>query len=182
MSARRKAMRSRAKWLALASLAGLAALAATGCGYSFSGSSLPGHLKTIAVPVFENQSLDPTIAEEVTRGLLDQFLEDNRLKVVREARADCVLEGKVTGYQRRVYSYSASQEPQEYIVVIEVAVALKDRVKNQDLWRKDDLRATATYAAVAGTQVGQSDSETEARTLAIRQLGQDILAKSLEQW
>lgn len=155
---------------------------ATGCGYSFSGSSLPGHLKTIAIPVFENQSLDPTIADEVTRGMLDLFLEDNRLKVVRESRADCVLEGEVTHYERRVYSYTSAQEPQEYIVVIKLAVALKDRVKNQDLWSKNDLQATATYAAVAGAQVGQADSETQARELAIKQLGQDILAKSLEQW
>src|SRR5512136_987237 len=74
---------------ALAGLAWLAVLSAAGCGYSFSGSSLPSHLKTIAIPVFENQSLDPTIADEVTSGVLDQFLEDNRLKVAREARADC---------------------------------------------------------------------------------------------
>ena len=166
----------------LATGAWLAALAAAGCGYSFSGSSLPGHLKTIAIPVFENQSLDPTIAEEVTRGILDQFLEDNRLKVVREPRADCVLEGKVIDYQRRVYSYTSAQEPQEYIVVIVIAVVLKDRVKSQDVWSKDDLRATATYSAVGGTEVGQSDSEVEARKMAIEELGQDILAKSLEQW
>lgn len=179
-AAPRMALASRAT--VVAPVVWLAALLTAGCGYSFSGSSLPGHLKTIAIPVFENQSLDPTIAEEVTRGLLEQFLEDNRLKVVREARADCVLEGKVTGYQRRVYSYTSAQEPQEYIVVIELAVALKDRVKSQDIWRQDDLRVTATYAAVAGAQVGQSDSETDARALAIRQLGQEILGKSLEQW
>ena len=160
----------------------IGALLPAGCGYSFSGSSLPGHLKTIAIPVFENLSLDPTIAEEITRGVLEQFLEDNRLKVVREARADCVLAGKVTAYQRRVYSYTTAQEPQEYIVVVEIDVVLQDRVKNQDLWRKEGLRATATYAAVEGEQVGQADSEVEARSLAVRQLGQDILAKSLEQW
>lgn len=163
-------------------LLGLGAGLATGCGYSFSGSSLPSHLKTIAIPVFENQSLDPTIADDVTRGMIDLFLEDNRLKVVRESRADCVLEGKVADYERRVYSYTSAQEPQEYIVVIKLAVVLKDRVKNQDLWSKNDLQATATYAAVAGAQVGQADSEMQARELAIKQLGQDILAKSLEQW
>jgi hypothetical protein len=160
----------------------LGALLGVGCGYSFSGNSLPSHLKTIAIPVFENGTLDPSIADEVTAGLLDQFLADNRLKVAREARADCVLEGKVTQYERRVYSYTAAQEPQEYIVVIRLAVVLKDRVKNQDLWSKDDLQATATYAAVAGAQIGQADTEAGARSLAIKQLGQDILAKSLEQW
>jgi outer membrane lipopolysaccharide assembly protein LptE/RlpB len=163
-------------------LLGLGACLTSGCGYSFSGTSLPGHLKTIAIPVFQNESLDPTIADEVTKGLLDLFLEDNRLKVVRESRADCVLEGKVVHYERRVYSYTSNQEPQEYIVVIKLAVVLKDRVKNRDLWSADELQATATYAAATGSTVGQAPSEVQARELAIKQLGQDILAKSLEQW
>lgn len=153
-----------------------------GCGYSFTGSSLPSHIRTIAVPVFENETLDATIAEEATAGIQDRFLEDNRLKVVREARADCVLEGRVTGYERRVYSYTPDQEPQEYIIAIVLAVVLKDRVKNRDLWSQERLQATATYAATEGTKVGQATTETAAREMAIELLAQDILAKTLEQW
>ncbi len=170
-------------WPGLALLLGMGlALAVCGCGYSFSGSSLPGYLKTVAVPVFVNETLDATIAEEVTRVVNEQFLEDNRLKIVREARADGVVEGRVTQYERKVYSYTPAQEPQEYIVVVTLAVVFKDRVKNKDLWRAENLRATATYGAVAGSQTGQADSEEEARELAIEQLAQDILAKTLEQW
>jgi outer membrane lipopolysaccharide assembly protein LptE/RlpB len=167
---------------------GLAAtLLSAGCGYSFSGSSVPSYLHTLAVPTFGNESLDPTIAEEVTRGLTDRFLEDNRLKVAREATADCLLEGRVTFYERRVYSYNAAQEPEAYIVVLRVAVVLKDRVKNRDLWSTERLEATATYPASAGTgttaaEGGLPGNEQEARAAAIRSLGQDILARSLEQW
>ncbi len=165
------------------------------CGYSFSGSSLPGHIHTIAVPIFANETLDAMIADEVTRGMVERFLTDNRLKVVRESGADCVLEGKVVQYERKVYSYTANQEPETYVVVVRIAVVLKDRVKNRDLWADERLEATATYPA-SGEAEGSSAADTEgatsgthmaaneseARSQAIRLLAQDILARTLEQW
>jgi hypothetical protein len=159
-------------------------LLVAGCGYSFSGSSLPGHIHSIAVPVLENESLDATIADEVTRGMLDRFLEDNRLKVAGEVRADCVLQGVVSGYERKVYSYTAAQEPEQYIVIVTISVVLTDRVKNQDIWSDERLRATATYSATEGIEAGDRDltPEEEARQEAIAQLAEDVLARSLERW
>lgn len=155
-----------------------------GCGYSFSGSSLPGHLRTIAVPVLANESLDATIADEVTRSLTDRFLEDNRLKIAGESRADCVLQGTVKEYERKVYSYDAAQTPEEYIVVVTIAVVLKDRIKNRDLWSDERLQATATYAAEESTAEDDPDltAEEEARLEALELLAQDVLARTLEQW
>ena len=162
----------------------LLAMALGGCGYSFSGSSLPGHIRTIAVPVLSNESLDATIADEVTRSLTDRFLEDNRLKIAAESRADCVLEGTVKEYERKVFSYDAGQNPEEYLVVVKVALVLKDRIKNRDLWADEALQATATYPALEG--VAEDDpnltAEQEARLEALELLAQDVLARTLEQW
>lgn len=163
-----------------------------GCGYSFSGSSLPGHIKSIAVPIFENESLDSRIADEMTRGIQESFLQDNRLSVARESQADCVLEGRILNYERRVYSYNASDQPEEYMVVVRVAVVLKDRIKNKDLWSSEAMEGTATYAA-SGSGSGSSSgdgtesnvvlsNETSARQRCIEIIGQDILANALEQW
>ncbi|MFH1145198.1 MAG: LPS assembly lipoprotein LptE [Candidatus Eisenbacteria bacterium] len=158
------------------------------CGYSFSGTSLPSHIASIAIPVFHNETLDATIASETTQGITERFVQDNRLKLARETNADCVLEGKVTGYERNVYSYSSSQEPEEYIVVVRLAIVLKDRVKNRDLWSDENLTATATYPAGVPASTGEATSgtlprsEEEARRAAIGKLAQDILARTLEQW
>jgi len=163
-------------------LATLALLFTQGCGYSFSGSSLPSHIRTVAVPSFGNESLDGLIADEVTQGAIEAFLDDNRLKVVREAKTDCVLEGRITGYERRVYSYTPAQEPEQYIVVVTLAVVMKDRVKNQDLWSNEAMKASATYEATPSSSEGVIDSEADARIEVIDKLMQDILAKTLEQW
>jgi hypothetical protein len=178
--------RTRAAWLLL-----LWPALCAGCGYSFSGTSLPGHIRTIAIPVFANETLDGLIAQETTRGMSDRFLEDNRLKVAREATADCVLTGRVIHYERRVYSYTPAQEPQDYIVIVRIAVVLSDRVQNRDLWSSESLEATATYPASGSTSSGGTSdasggalpaNEQEARAAAIRKLAQDVLARTLEQW
>ncbi|MCH7954892.1 MAG: hypothetical protein IIC40_04020, partial [Candidatus Marinimicrobia bacterium] len=38
-----------------------------GCGpYSFSGSSIPSHIKSVAIPIFENETAEFGIKEKVT--------------------------------------------------------------------------------------------------------------------
>ena len=173
-------------------LAGVTLLAAA-CGYSFSGTSLPSHIRTIAVPEFGNESLDATIGSEATRGITERLVQDNRLKLARESNADCVLEGKVKSYERNVYSYTGDQTPEAYIVVVRVAIVLKDRVKNRDLWSDEALTASATFPASGATEsptaggtggsgAGLAQNEEQARQAAIRDLAQDILARTLEQW
>ena len=130
----------------------LAALCVGGCGiYSFSGSSLPSHIKTIAVPIMENKTLDYEVANETTEAITQRFIQDNRLKVVGESRADCVLEGQITSYENKVYNYSADQKPQEYIVVIRVSATLRDAVKNREIWKEDGITVSAIYSVVLGS-------------------------------
>jgi hypothetical protein len=153
-----------------------------GCGlYSFSGSSLPSHIKTIAVPIMENKTLDYQVANEATEAITQRFIQDNRLKVVGESRADCVLEGQITSYENKVYNYSASQTPEDYIVVIRVAATLRDAVKNRELWKQDPITVSAIYTVVPGSAQELKD-EAGARRKAIQNLAEDVLARTMEQW
>ncbi len=69
----------------------------SGCMYSFSGSSVPKHLKTIAVPLFEDQSGfgEPGLAESFTTTLINLFVNDNSLEVAERNTADSILEGSI---------------------------------------------------------------------------------------
>lgn len=155
---------------------------AAGCGvYSFSGSSLPSHIKTIAVPIFDNESLEFAVANEATEGVTQRFLQDNRLKVVGEGRADCVLEGTVRGYENKVHNYSADQQPEDYIVVIRFAATLRDAVKNREIWKDEGITVSAVYSVTSSDPGGPGD-EASARAKAIRDLAEDILARTMEQW
>jgi hypothetical protein len=155
---------------------------ASGCGlYTFSGNTLPSHIKTVAVPIFQNDSKDPEIGNEVTEAITQRFLTDNRLKIVGEKRADAVLDGKVTSYENKVNNYSADQNPEDYIVVIRVAATLRDTAKNKEIWREDQLTVTAVYS-VKGKNTQPLTDEASARQKAITDLAEDVLARTFEQW
>ncbi len=48
----------------------LSLLATYGCGiYTFNGSSLPADLKTVEIPLFLNNSMEPNVADEITQEL-----------------------------------------------------------------------------------------------------------------
>lgn len=156
--------------------------ALSGCGlYSFSGNTLPSHIKTVAIPIFQNDSQDPGVGNEVTEAITQRFLNDNRLKVVGEKRADAILDGKVTSYENKVYNYTAGQTPQDYIVVIRVEATMRDASRNKEIWKDDQLTVSAVYSVQGGSTQPLTD-EGSARQKAIKDLAEDVLAKTFEQW
>jgi hypothetical protein len=151
------------------------------CGYSFSGSALPAHVKTIGIPVFQNDTLEYGVEKELTDRVTEAFIQDNHLKVVGEHEADAVLVGRIIGYENKVFSYTGSQTAEEYIVKIRIAVSLKDQVANKELWKDDSLERTATYAVV--DRPGKpAMTEQDGRQAAIQDLSDVIISRTLEEW
>src|SRR5688572_4653622 len=75
------------------------AILAAGCSYSPNPSSVPSHLKTVAIPMFENRTTEPSLEQEVTQAVVDRFVKDNHLRVVSEGDADALITGAVSGYR-----------------------------------------------------------------------------------
>ena len=65
----------------------LVTLLLAGCGYSTKGS-LPDHIKTVAVPIFKNRTLEPGVESAITSGVVTAFSNGGRLKVVPVDEAD----------------------------------------------------------------------------------------------
>lgn len=148
-----------------------------GC-YSFSGSNLPGHLKTLAIPSIQNETLEPGLESELTGDITARFLNDGRIKLAGSGSADASLDLDLTGYENKVRNYSASEQPVDYIVVLTMRAQFRDLVKNRELWTEEALQATAVWAPDGV----DSRSETDARTKAIEQLATDLVARVFEQW
>lgn len=147
----------------------------SGC-YSFTGTSLPGHVSTVGIPNVINSTLEPGIEQEMTAGITDEFLRDGRLKIASPSTSDARLDAEITAYENRVNDYSSDQNPIDYIVVLTLKVELIDQVKNQELWRDDRLVVTEVYDPSGG------ETEESARVEIISTLASDIVARTLEQW
>jgi hypothetical protein len=163
----------------------LAALAAAGlllgsCAYTTSPALLPPHLKSVAVPVFENGTPEYTLEQDITQAVVQRFVKDNHLRVVDEKSANCVVRGKVTQYKNAVFGFSNSAQAQEYRVTIAVQVTFKDLVKNRELW-SDELVRTANYY-VQDVPGQAAKTELDGRKEAIGKIADEILSRSVEGW
>ena len=156
-------------------------LLVSGCGYTASPALLPSHLKTIAIPQFENETGEYTLEQAVTDAIVQRFVADNHLRVVDEKSADCVVKGHITQYRNAVFGISNSDLAQEYRVTIGVSVVFKDQVKNREIWRDEEMVKTANYYVqpVPG-QVAKT--ELDGRKEAIQKIADEILSRSIESW
>jgi len=160
--------------------AGLVAVL-SGCGYGFSSSVLPGHIKTVAVPLMENRSNRGGLDAALADSLVEAFIRNHTLTVVPEKNADSVLEGTILEYRREPFTVAANEQVQEYKVEIVVAAQFVDLRKNKVLWEEERMSQWATYNFV---EVGGRPAETENEGIgrALAKLTADLLNRTVEGW
>ncbi len=68
------------------------------CAYSFTGASVPSHLKSIAIPTADDRSGsgEPGLRELLTDNLTQKFIDDNTLQVTNKNNADALLNCVIT--------------------------------------------------------------------------------------
>ena len=158
-----------------------AGLAAGGCAYTTSSVSLPPHLHTIAIPVFENSTTQYSLEQDLTEAIVRRFVSDNRLRVVDERSADAVVHGKIVGYKNSVFGISPQNLAQEYRVTIQVQVVFKDQVKNREIWSDQNLVKYSNYY-VQNVPGQTASTELDGRRAAIEKIADDIVTRSIQGW
>ena len=157
------------------------AFTAASCAYTTSTALLPSHLKTVAVPVFENGTTEYTLEQSVTDAVIARLVADNHLKVVDARSADAVIKGRIVAYTNSVFGFSQAAQAQEYRVTLIASVTFKDQVKNRELWSEANLVKTANYYVV-DTPGATAKTELDGRKEAIAKLAEEIVARSVEGW
>jgi len=105
------------------------------CGpYSFSGSSVPSHIKTVAIPLFENNTAEFGLTEKVTDALLDDFVKENILQIVDRKDSDSVMRGIITRVSDVPYTFDENEEVQEFRVTIFLNLVWYDRTNQINLF------------------------------------------------
>ena len=149
----------------------LLAILVAGCGYSTRGNR-PAHIKTVAVPILRNRTLESGIETTVTSAIVAAF--GTRLRVVPIDRADAVLDGEIVGYNAQSVSFNQSANVNAYRVTIVVNFEFRDVRQGTVLWKEASLTQTSDFS------VQGSISDTIARQVgsngqAAEQLGGRIV-------
>lgn len=136
-------MRRRPRHSAVGLLLILAACLPTGCGYSFRGN-LPGHIKTVAVPMFKNNTAAAGLENIITSAVISAFSNGGRLRVVPVEQADSVLEGEIVGFQIDGAGFDRNANVQAYHLRVVLNVAFRDVRQNKMLWQ-ESLTQTSDF-------------------------------------
>jgi outer membrane lipopolysaccharide assembly protein LptE/RlpB len=126
-----------------------AAVLAGGCGYSLRGT-LPEHLQTVAVPVFQNRTTVPTVENFLTTAVLNAFTTNGRLRVTTLDRADAILEGDITMYSLQAIAYDATANVRQYRLILTLNLRFRDVRRNQMLFQRNGYTDRVDFA-VPGT-------------------------------
>ena len=150
----------------------------TGCGYTLVGQgNLPEHIKMIAIPVFENTTLEEGIEQEITSAVVQEFVRGGKVKLVSEDKADAVLTGKITAYKTEGVQYQNVDDKTEvttYKLTVTVVVELKDLVNDTVLWKNDGLSEDEDYEG--GPLIGASE-EKDNESNALSTISKDLAGK-----
>jgi len=157
-------------------------LALTGCGYHLSGSDrLPSDIETVAVPVFHNNTFQPTLENAVTAAVKEEFLTNSRLKVVNDPdQADLVVKGTIVSYGLTPLSFDSSRTVVlEYRVHIRAAVSVEAPRKQKVFWKDPGMEAMAEYLVNPDTAANRV-AEDHAIAEASKQFAENVVHRVLE--
>ena len=154
----------------------------TGCfRYSFTGA-VPSHIKTVAIPLFQNRTAEYGVVEQLTDQLILTFQNDNTLKIVDETAADAILRGSLLRVDDAPYTYTGEGEAEnfsvgEYKLTLIVKIEYYDQVKDEVIWEQE-VQGWGTYNYVSGAP----DEREEGFDEAIDKLAEDVLNLTVSGW
>ena len=143
-----------------------------GCGiYSFSGSNLPAHIRTAAVPLFENETSEFGVDQQLTDEVINKITADNTLKIAGNRSADSIIKGKILRVVDRAGQYNRDEKASSFRVTITVAVSFVDAKKRKTIWQE-------TWSQWGDYTNNRDDGIKE----AVDKLSTDILNKTVSGW
>ncbi len=148
------------------------------CGiYSFKGS-LPPHIKSIAIPEFEDRTAEFDLAARVTEQVRNGFIKEKILDLAEIENAHSVLYCTITDIEDKPAVYSETETGEsvdEYRVTIKIATEWKDLVKDREIFKK-------TISGFSEYDPNRPDERSVAIDEAIDKITEDMIEQILSDW
>lgn len=108
------------------------------CFYSFTGASVPSHLKTIAIPVADDRSgsAESGLREKLTQKLIQKFIDDNSLQIVDRVNANSLLETTIVSFNDAPAIIAAGETITSRRITIGIKASYRDLVKKTVVFDK----------------------------------------------
>lgn len=147
----------------------------TGC-YSFTGASVPPHLKTVAIPLFEDVSGfgEAGLRERFTQKVVEYFRTDNNLEIGERLTADSIIEGSIILVTDAPSVIGGNDIVRTRRVTVTVRASFTDMKLRKKVWEKD-------FSNWGEYTQGQQTRDV-ALTDAVNKVAEDILLETVSGW
>ncbi|MDI6802539.1 MAG: LPS assembly lipoprotein LptE [Bacteroidota bacterium] len=149
----------------------------SGC-YSFKGGSVPPHLKSIAIPLFDDQSGfgEAGLREDFTNKTIEKFIQDNSFELTETRVSDSMLECTIITVQNNPSVIAAGETVTLWKITITVKAVFTDMKLKRIIYDKQISNWTE-YDATTGPEARQSAIQS-----TIDKLTEDILLETVANW
>jgi hypothetical protein len=170
----------------------------SGCMFYSMAGSIPPHIKSIAIPLVENQTAEFAMAETVTDNLVSKFTEENILRVTNEKGADSIMKGVILKVDDGPYTFSKEEAVTEYRFTVSMKMEWLDAVNDKVLLTKQysgwgayglsgDISADGIDndgdGAIDGDDIDEiGDPREFATKVAVEKIAEDVLNDILTSW
>lgn len=162
--------------------AALLAAMCAGCGFYSVSGSLPSHIETVAVPLFDNETTEPRVVEDVTDAVTDAIISNGSMKIAAEFVADAVVQGTIVDVIDEPDQFTKNETAQRFIIRILANVTFFDRVRNKPIWSQDSLEGWARYDA-SGAAAGEDvETREDAKKTALDMLAKEVIDRTVAGW
>ena len=160
--------------------------------------SIPAHIKSISIPLVENQTSEFGISENITDYLVKEFYDSGFLSIVDQKNAHSILKGSITSVHEGPYTYNKEESVSEYRYKINIDIEWYD-VKNEQNLVEKNYSGFGAYGVsgdigsdgIDNDNDGKIDDEDEdefgeprnfATRVAVRKIAEDILNDIMTTW
>jgi TolB-like protein len=150
-------------------------IAIAACGYHFAGgeNNLPPEIRSIAILVFENRSLEPRIENDFTNDLIFEFTRSKQLAIAEKKDADAILTGIITEIGTETIAHTAKVASAEQRVYVRLNVQLRRSDNGEILWSDRSFYEKEEYMVAA------EKAKTEANKRAAIKLISECTAEKI---
>jgi Lipopolysaccharide-assembly len=145
------------------------------------GAGLPKHIKTLAIPAFQNPSLRYKVEQRFTSAVIDEAIRRARsLKVVSTPEAaDAVMIGSITYFNFRPVLLDDFGRARLFEITIQLSVHVRDQTKNKIIFENPHYVFRGEYE-ISGDPKTFFNEEGPATDRIARDFAKNVIATILE--
>jgi hypothetical protein len=139
------------------------------------GTILGEDCRTIAIPVFKNETMQYGLEEVLTASVRQAFIRDRRLRVTERPHADAVLEGRIAEVEIQPLGFTDMDRAVGYDMTMVVQARLVDGATGRVLAPESAFRVRGPF--LLSNEPGLERRRDLATTLA-----DDMISRFLDGW